>query len=273
MERENLFLLNTEDDDLTIERTEFVLRRESDALRAKRRELSEKFMSTLLKGVISVYTVLMIVFGCLGVACIGMTVTDYFETKTFSVIPFGIALLLFALTGVCAFINKTKNKASNEDEELDSVDRELGRLAEASKSELWVPYDAKAVDIYVTTSESDLTDPFSVDEVLLFEESGNLCMYYSGDVIAVPISDVEEVVKIDDEILFENWTKDASHDSAEYAEYQIVERKTKDDDEFYAMNGYYSIRFAHEGEPFEILVPLYEINAFLDVLKLEVTEA
>lgn len=272
MERENLFQLNTKDDDLTIERAEFILRRESDALRAKRRELSEKLMSTILKGVISVYTILMIVFGCLGLGCIGMTVTDYFETKTFSVIPFVIALVLFALTGICAVMGKAKNKASNEDEELDTVDRELERLAEASRSELWVPYDAKSVDIFVTTSENDPTDPCSIDEVSIFEEGGNLCIYYCGDLIAVPISSIEAVVKLDDEVTFENWNKDASHDSAEYAEYQIVERKTKDDDEFYAMKGYYSIRFAKEGEHFEMLVPLYEIKAFLDILKLEVTE-
>jgi hypothetical protein len=88
----------------------------------------------------------------------------------------------------------------------------------------------------------------------------------------VPISSIEAVVKLDEEVTFENWNKDASHDSAEYAEYQIVERKTEDDDEFYAMKGYYSIRFAKEGEHFEMLVPLYEIKAFLDILKLEVTE-
>ena len=274
MKRENLFRFNLENEDSTIEHEALILRSEREELHAKRHELTGKFVSTLVKGVFNVYVVLMFVFGALGLASIGAAATDYFETKTLSVLTLGVALLFLALAGVCAIIHKVKFGNSKEDEELDSIDDALADLEKTSRSELGVPDNATVVDVFVTTCENDPVDePYSVDEFSLFEEDGKLCLYYSGDVIAVPIAGVEEVVKIDDEILFENWNKDASHDSAEYAEYQIVERKTDDDDEVYAMNGYYSIRFANEGEHFEILVPSYDIKPFLDVLHLEVSEA
>lgn len=115
-------------------------------------------------------------------------------------------------------------------------------------------------------------EPYDVDRVTIFEEDGKLCMQYVGIVIAVPMDSIEAVVKLGDTIIFNDWIKDVSHDSDEFLQYHIEKRQVNEYDEEYSMNGYYSIRFSKEGTPLELLVPLYEIQPFLDIPKLEVTE-
>ena len=272
MKRENLFLL-VEDDDGTIKHKEFILRRESEALRAKRRELDERLFSAIMKSVWNAYVVLTCVFGCLGIVFAGIAVTNYLDSKPFPAVWVGLSIVSFILVGIFSALKKGKDKKSESEGEMDTIDREYERLAEASRAELWVPIDAKTVDVFVTTSETQASDePYGIAEVLLFEESGNLCIDYFGDVIAVPIKSFEAAAKLDGEVSFDNWQKDEPYDGVEYAEYQIVKRTTKDDDEIYSMPSCYSLRFGGDEGNFEILVPLYEIKAFLEVLKLEVAE-
>ena len=277
MKRENLFMIDLDKDDTVIDREEFILRRESALVEAERKELDEKLSKSILKSVFGIYGFMTLFFGLFlmaGLCCGVVTLFHYFETKVFSTIPLCMAVLFLILSGVFGVLKKVLDKKKKQHDHINAMDDEYGRLNEISKRELKIPSDAKTVEIFGHFYHEDsATDkPYDVDEVAIFEEDGKLCLHHVGIVIAVPIDSIEGVVKLGDTITFSDWMKEVPHDSDEYLQYHIVKRQVNEYDEEYSMNGYYSIRFTKEGTPFELLVPLYEIDPFLDILKLEVTE-
>ena len=277
MERENLFMIDIEKDETVIDREEFILRRESAPVKDKRKELDEKLTKSILKSVFGIHglmTVFVGLFLMAGLFCVLVTLFHYFETKEFSTIPLCMAILFLTLSGFFWTFKKTLDKKKEGNDPLNAMDDEYYRLNEISKRELKIPSDAKTVEIFGHFYHKDSApdEPYDVDEMEIFEEDGKLCLRHVGTVIAVPIDSIEAVVKLGDTITFSDWTKDVPYDSDEYLQYHIVKRQVNEYDEEYSMNGYYSIRFAKEGTPFELLVPLYEIAPFLDILKLEATE-
>lgn len=277
MKRENLFRINMEKDEMVIDREAFILRRESAPIKAERNELDGKLAKSILKSVFGIQSVATLFFGVFliaGLCCGLVTLFRYFEIKVLSVLPLCMAFLFLIVSGVFWVLKKMLDKKNEENDPVDAMDDEYDRLNAISKRELKIPSDAKTVKIFGHFYEGDSipNEPYDVDEVAIFEEDGKLCLHHIGFVIAVPIDSIEAVVKLGDTITFNDWMKDVPHDSDEYLQYHIVKRQVNEYDEEYSMNGYYSIRFTGEGIPFEILVPLYEIGPFLDILKLEVTE-
>ncbi|MBO4979226.1 MAG: hypothetical protein J6D16_02340 [Clostridia bacterium] len=279
MERENLFRvdLDSEKDDVVIDREEFILRRESAAVAAEREALNEKWRKSLLKSVIGVHSVMNIFFVLFllgGLLCGLMTLIEYLESKVLSEALLATTILFLALSVVFLVLKVVFGKKEGKNDSPDAIDDELGRLNEISKRELRVPRDARKVELFWQFYEKNSTfdEPYDLDEVEIFEENGKLCLYYIDAVIGVPIDRIEAVVKLGDTITFSDWMKDEEYDSAPYVQYGITKRQVGEHEEEYSMNGYYSIRFREEGTPFEILVPPYEIKPFLDILKMEVTK-
>ncbi len=278
MERENLFRINIENDDMVIDREEFILRRESALAKAERKELDEKLSKSILRSVLGIRSLAVLFFGLFlmaGLCCGAIALFHFFETKVFSTILSCVAVFFLILSGVFGALKKVLDKKYEKDDPVKAMDDEYDRLNAISKRELKIPSDAKTVEIFARfyREDSDLNEPYDVDEVAIFEEDGKLCLYHvGGSVIAVPIDSIEAVVKLGDIITFSDWMKDVPHDSDEYLQYHIEKRQVDEYNEEYSMRGYYSIRFTKEGTPFEILVPLYEIEPFLDILKFEVTK-
>lgn len=277
VERENLFMIDMDKDDMVIDREEFILRRESAHVRAERQELNEKLSKSILRSVFGVdilMTLFSVILFMIGLCCAATTLFEYLKTKVFSAFSLCLVLILFALSGVFYVLKRVFDKKNEKKKPINAIDDELGRLNEISAQELRVPNDAKTVEIFghLYREGDSLDEPYYVDEVTVFEEDGTLCLQYIGIVIGIPIESVEAVVRLENTITFSDWIKDSPYDGGEYLQYGIVKRQVNEYDEEYSMNGYYSIRFSKEGIPFELLVPLYEIEPFLDILKLEITE-
>ena len=274
MKRENLFCFDLNREDLSIDRKEFILRRESAAVAAEREALNKKMSKAILKSVVGGVGVISICSAILlmaGVACGLVVLLRYLETKVFSLEQGLMAGSLFVLSGILWVIKTVFAKKNREDDSLPYED-EMDRMNAISMRELRVPSDAKKVQLlgkfYKESADSDLYD---VDEVDLFEEEGMLCLHHVGYVIAIPLDSIEALVKVNAPILFSDWIKDVPHDSEEYAGYGIEKRTVGEFDEEYSMDGYYSLRFSREGEAFELVIPLYEIGPFLDILQMDVT--
>ena len=277
MERENLFRISIDKDEMVIDREEFVLRRESAPIRAERKELDDKLTKSILKSLFGLHSLAALLFGLFliaGVCCGTATLLRYFESKSLSVVPLYMAILFLVLSGIFWGLKRGIDKKNAGKDPACAMDDEYERLDAISRRELKVPNDAKTVELLgrFYQEDSDADEPYDVDRVAIFEEDGKLCLHHVGTVIAVPIDSIEGVVKLGDTITFSDWMKEVPHDSDEYSQYHITTRQVDEYNEVYSMDGCYSIRFSQDGTPFEILVPLYEIKPFLDILKLEVTE-
>jgi hypothetical protein len=277
MTRKNLFSINL-DNESVIDTEAFVLRRENSALSAKREQLSEELTKTLHKTVKkSLLRLLPTLLGCgLGVL-LGSVAFETFESnEVFPAILGVIAGFLFVGGIVYGVINGKKQKANEDkpDEGMEELDKKYEAFNAEVKRELGIPEDAPQVDIltYMYSPEDKTTKTvYSGDTTNVFIEDGKLCFWYGEAVIGFPMSEIEALVKVNEPITFDSWMPDAPHDSLKYAQYGI-EKKEVDYDEQYTMKGYYSLRLTHEGEPFELLFPLFDAEKFLALLDREIVE-
>lgn len=278
MTRENMFLIDLDDDANEIEHPSLILRRESAALTARRDELDKEFGKALHKSIKKdVGKMLFRLLSPLALLGLGGLLLA-FEP---SLLALKVVAIILMLTGAALLIyncKKQKSKEPNEDEldeELDSGDDTYSMFNKQVKKELHVPFDAQEVEVFTTMFSKD-TDKkektvYTNDTPSAFIEDGKLCFWYGSSVVGFPMSEIEALVKVNNPITFDSWMADAPHDGIQYAKYDI-KMKEVDYEEHYTMKGYYSLRFMHEGTPFELLFPLFNADKLLKLIDREVVE-
>ncbi len=269
MERENLFSINL-DSDKVIDREELVIRRESEELSAKRDVLNKQLMRSFHKSTRKTLLRLFIPFisVMLGIVFFVFSL-DNGNLHTASLI---VAIVLFAVGAISFIKNRNAKNSKAHSEELDDVNDGYGSLNELVRNELCVPFDAKEIDIFTcmySEKKKDNDKIHSTNTAHVFEENGKLCFWYGKVILAIPLSSIEAIVKVDEEVKFDAWTKDSEYDSFDYSHYEIKKNAVNEYQEYYSMLGYYSLRFSYDDMPFEVIIPIYDIEPVLDILKVE----
>ena len=270
--RKNLFSINVDETEDDIDAAEFIIRRESDSVSSERDRLNGELSKALRPGVRSFKHFLLYAI-CYVAAILGVTlgIRTLFGTSN-KYLP--AMLISFAVAAICFVIMKKVTKKNGADDAITAIDKMYGELNELSSTDLGVPLGAPEVELfqYFYNADGRYHGVYVPDTVKVFREDDNLCMERVGAIIAVPIDSIEAVVKVNAPISFSDWTKDEPYDGAEYAQYNIVKTQVNEYEEKYSMNGYYSIRFSREGKDYEILVPLFEMQPFLNILDKPVEE-
>lgn len=267
MERENIFRINLNEDKL-IDREEFIIRRESAAVSEERKKLDDRMFKTAMKGVSKARSIL----HTATVICIYIgirQILDYIDTKEFSVLGILTAIVGLIICVMFQIAGKVLTRKSESKKE--ALNKEYDELCRISERDLNVPASAKTVDIftYLYDENGQINEAYANEEVKIFEDDRKLCVYFFEAVIGIPIESIESVVYIDYPIEFSGWNKEAPYDSEEYEAAEIYH---DNDGDIYYMDNYYSIRFSSEGKAYELMVPTYDIEPFLDTVKLGVTE-
>ena len=270
MLRENLFKIDINSDKL-IEAEEFILRSEGEELTTKRQALDDR-MNALLKRTIQKGMLVMIplVLLMIGIVCAVFSFRTFLEVNKLSPIP-TVAALIFLVLALLAYLWYRKQTKTNDiDAEIEQINQQYADLNELSKKELCVPRDARTVEIFTdlfSLSGDKEDNVYTNDEVCVFRENEMLCIYYGSAVIGVPMSDLEAIVKSEEQISFDTWEKDTPYNEGVYSQYNIEEIKVDDLDEHYTMTGYYKVQFTHAEKPFEMIVPPYDIAPMLELLR------
>ena len=278
MQRENLFMVNIDSDDVQIDREELILRRENPTIKADREALNAKLGKAIMKhafGAAGVMMILSTLFLMGGLYFGLMMLVNYFRDKVFSVLPLCIALGALILGGVFALIRKKLEKKSEENSPIDALDDSFARINEISRRDLGVPDGIDSVQIfgYFYDEENTPSGAYDVDEVGVFVEDGKLCLHHVDVVIGIPLESIEGIVKCHEAVTFKDWICGEDGDEEGYLQYGIEKKQIDEYNEEYSMNGYYSLRFSLEGTPMEMILPLYnDIEPLLSILNLEVSE-
>ena len=287
MIRENMFRINLDDEVNAIDHQSLILRRESVALAEKRKELDKDFEKAIHKsinkgvGKMLLRSLAPLIMLVIGMIMVSQTIKRFEATGAIPPV-LAIAAGVFIVASLILFyINRKKEKAEeNEDndepdEALDSVDGAYETFNKQVKQELRVPFDAVEVEVFTTMLSKDFDKKrrfaYTNDTPTAFVEDGKLCFWYNGAVVGFPMSEIEALVKVNDSITFDSWMADDPYDGLKYAKYSIT-MKEVEYEEHYTMNGYYSLRFTHEGEPFELLFPLFNAEKLLALLDCEIVE-
>ncbi len=270
-------MVNIDNEDAVIDRKELILRRENALIKADREALNEKLGKAVMKSAFGTAGVMMVLSALflMGGFCFGLiTAVNYLRDKIFSPVMLGITVGALILGGAFALIRKKLEKKNEENSPIDALDESFARINEISRRDLGVPDDANRVQLfgYFYDEDNAPSGAYDVDEVGVFVENGTLCLHHVDIIIGIPIDSIEGIVKLGDTVTFKDWLLDAPYDSEEYSRYGIEKKQVDEFTEEYSMQGYYSIRFTVEGDPLEMLVPLYSAEPLFELLGLEAVE-
>jgi hypothetical protein len=265
MERKNILVANAIDET-------FILRRESDELAAKRKELAEKLTAEVQK---TIKKALLRKIPSFAAFLIGATLgLAAFESHEKAIALTVAAVVLIGVGIVLAILNHKREKAEAKktNENLAQLDALYNALDEEVKGDLGVPTDAVKVGFF--TENDDLNKQgqpiYSNYTAFAFVENETLCFWQYGEILGgIPLNEIESLVKVNTPITFDNWGSDDAPDSPKYAQYGIAETPKTGE---YSMTGYYSLRVVHADEHFEVRFPLFDADALLGLIGKEVTE-
>lgn len=266
MERKNVLISNSIDEN-------FILRRESDEMAAKRKDLAEKltleFQKTLKKAMLRKLPTLgaFLVAGVLGLIALENNTAPRTALIAFSLVSFLVGIVL----AVCNH-KKEKAEAEKPNENIAQLDALYNAFDEEVKGDLGVPADAAKVALF--TENEDLSKQgqpiYSNYTAFAFVENETLCFWQYGEILGgIPLNEIETLVKVNETITFDNWGSDDAPDSPQYAQYNIEATPVNGE---YSMRGYYSLRLMHEEEPYEVRFPLFDADALLSLLNMEIVE-
>ena len=278
MMRKNIFHTNLDSEQI-IDDESFVLRREAAEISAKRKDLGEQLNKAIKKSIKQSLLRTLPAYITAGVGMLlGSIAFEIFEKKEKFPAVLGIIAGILIVVGIgLAILNhkRTKAKEDEPDENLEELDNLYGDFDEEVKKDLAVPADAVEVHFFAHTYSADdkkkKKTVYDLYPCLAFIEEEKLCFWYGEAIIGFPMSEIEALVKVNEPITFDSWLSDDPHDSLKYAQYGI-EKKEVDYEEEYTMTGFYSLRLTHEGDPFELIFPLFDAEKLLKLLDREIVE-
>lgn len=276
MERINMFAMDmngTEEGKVDGQR---FLIRELDAETAKKQEtLNDDFSAHEKKSTLALWARIVewacFLFG--GICVVGFLkalASVSFETAWGNgggILVVGLALLAVAF--VLFRIEKKKSQKVVESDDFKRSTQDAEALRKEILEKLSVPADAAKVDVFGypykekhgKRRDAGVMSKYINVELLLFRENDDLCLADVGSVFAVPLDKIEKIVKINKRAMTTNWNKETPFDQGEYKPYKIAANQYGS----LFVKPYYSIRFLSEGFEYEILVPGYDIQPFLDM--------
>ena len=156
-----------------------------------------------------------------GLLCIFLSVENYIESGELLVLPMLLGLFGLAAAGVAWMFSKQyeKKKEAEADGTVSSYDAAFDMYHKEQKAELAIPENTTELEIFTkaySEEESETGGAYSNASVEAFQEGGNLCFFYSGAVIALPMDKIEALVKVDAPVIFDSWLKDVPYDRGNY---------------------------------------------------------
>ncbi len=129
--------------------------------------------------------------------------------------------------------------------------------------ELSVPETADEINVFMNvfkTTKSGKQKNAAVANYMAFDfkvfaENNCLCFADVECVVAVPLSQINGIYAINKRASFINWTKQEKTNSPKYKPYKIRQNNM-----YYIVKPYYSLRFTSSGEEYEIIIPPYELE-------------
>lgn len=144
-----------------------------------------------------------------------------------------------------------------------------------SYEKLSIPADAGVIEALscsenIRGSKKPVKSPlyFGV-ELRIFTENGNLCLSDLETVMAVPLSDIKEVVKLTRTFKTGNWTKKEEYNSETFKRYSVRRNRAGE----YFIRGGYSVRITHVEEDYEFILPCYDGKTLKKYINFDLEES
>ncbi len=135
-------------------------------------------------------------------------------------------------------------------------------------SDMGVPDENKLVDVFLSyykpkkgKETNALFVTFTNVELQIYRDESNFYVADLESLVAIPLSSFTGIYKVNKRVTFDGWNKEEPTNSPKYKPYNIMRCSVG-----LTIKPYYSIHFNIDGDEYEILIPNYELDNFIEVL-------
>lgn len=183
----------------------------------------------------------------------------------------GIALLV--ISAALYLYSYLKGKKNDNQPDVLKLSKNVDALIKEGLYELDVPENSKKIDVLMFEKKNlsngktkNYDRIYFNQERYFFIENDNLCLALPSEVVAIPVNSFIKIVKIKGTHFLLNWNKEEAFNSKEYKEF------VKNGNYGLTIKYTYSVEYKIDDKEYNFLIPNYDLDAFLSVLKLDVIE-
>lgn len=174
-----------------------------------------------------------------------------------------IGVICFIVWLVMFIFKKVRFKKVAQSQEYDDFFSRMTELNNRINDSLMVPENRVNIDVLCRPFKqkngkekkgSQLFDFLNISFGVFVEEE-NLCFSDISSVYGIPIDSITDIVLINKTVVVSQWNKDESTNSQKYKKYVKMNNYGN-----YFIKPHYSIRFKHNDEEWEILIPAYDFD-------------
>ena len=190
----------------------------------------------------------------------------------FQASPYWLAAFfgLLVLSVVVIVIEHKRTKAVQSDASVAEWKERSAKAQEEAYQALQIPPDALSMDVFTATYAMKNGVPknttYTAFDFRAWVENDCLCLSDVENVVAIPLSALRGIAELPGRVTFYFWNKPESPDSETYRQYHI--RKTYFG--AYSVAGVRRVHIQSESGEYELLLPPYELDAFLRLTKKEI---
>jgi len=186
--------------------------------------------------------------------------------KPILMLAFVFGLIWLALT----LASKAKQKIVTQEQDIDGKKEQVDDQVAMLYDFLGVPKDAFYVDVLmfsyaledgvvVLEQDEDEANPFAVNmDMRAYVQNGMLCLADVENLHAFKLEEMKAIRTVKQQICMFSWNKKEDIKSEAYMPYKLK----KEDTGTVLVKPYHVLEFEHNGEPYGIYFPCYELPAF-----------
>ena len=185
---------------------------------------------------------------------------------------FVICPILLVAFAVFAVYERNFRKTVIDETELSILEEESNNIALDMKLDLGIPADAPSFDVLCYAyrinkkGEVERYSPYATHtpiEMFIYRDEENIYIANYSYVYAFKISEIFDVVRVDEKITLLGWNKDEEINEGKYQEYKM----SVDNYGVVHAKGYYRIVINSDSEEYGIDIPEYEYKIVNEIIK------
>ena len=263
----NLFSFNVKTNEIIGQ--EFLIRKPDKELSEKSDECADALMGYEKKGGMPLwYTIIEYILLFAAIICLPGFFRGCLDNGFDVAYRRGAAILIVGVIALVAglvmlIIKYLRHKKVEQSPEVHEALSEMSELTDKIKESLLVPENSADTDILCRPFKlkkgkvkrgSHFFDCFNFS-FWVFVEGENLCLANADGVYGIPLSSITDAVKIKKAVTSMAWNKDETVKDPKYKQFVKVNNYG-----LYFFKPHYSLRFKHNDEEWEILIPGYEME-------------
>lgn len=236
---------------------------ELNKLNEKRQKIAEKYFK-IVKTIAGIF----IVFAFISLI---LTMVLQNGNNELLAIFWYISLFLTGLSVLIFIVVTISLKKKFKSPEMIEINEKMQELYEEMVKSVDMPNDVIKMDFiiipYTVKDEKIEFNGFINIDTAIWKEDNKLKIFAGDRLVSIPLNNFESIKKVSEKAELPRWNKQSKPQEGEFAKYNIKMKNYK-----YIIQSYYIVSIQSDLEAYELFLPDYEAQTFIDITGLDYKE-